>query len=208
MYIGHSKKLYSSYFVISMVRIAIMASGNGTNAEKIMQYFAGSERIKVVLVLTNNAQARVLERARRMNVGAVVFDRYDLYESDNVRVLLEDQADIVVLAGFLWKIPASIIRSFPGRIVNIHPALLPAYGGKGMYGMHVHRAVKEAGEDKTGITIHLVNEDYDKGRVIFQTDVSVLPDDTPDDIAAKVHELEYRYFAPQLEKFIVEQMNL
>ncbi len=191
-----------------MVKIAIMASGNGTNAEKIMQHFAGSGRIKVVLVLTNNAQARVLERARRMNVGTVVFNRYDLYESDNVRVLLEDQADIIVLAGFLWKIPDSIIRSFPGRIVNIHPALLPAYGGKGMYGMHVHRAVKEAGEAKTGITIHLVNEEYDKGRIIFQAEVAVSPEDTPDDIAAKVHELEYRHFAPQLEKFIVEEMNL
>ncbi len=183
-------------------RIAIFASGNGTNAERIIRHFELSPAGKVVLVLSNNKNAPVLQRARRLNTGTVIFDKDDMYHSDRIRILLQDQADFIVLAGFLWKIPLSIIRAFPEKIINIHPALLPRHGGKGMYGMHVHRAVKESGDSHTGISIHYVNERYDEGALIFQKEIPVLPDDSPEDIAHKVHQLEYEYYPVVIEKLI------
>ena len=170
--------------------LAILASGSGSNAENLIRYFAGHPDIQVVLVLSNRKDAFVLERAKNLNVPAVVFNKDEFYHSDKV------------LAGFLWLVPASMINAFPERIVNIHPALLPKYGGKGMYGMHVHEAVVANKETETGITIHTVNAEYDRGDILFQSRCAVLPADTPEAVAAKVHELEYRYFPEIIEKWI------
>jgi len=191
-----------------MIRIAVLASGNGTNAEQLIKHFYFSSVARVTLVLTNNKNAKVLERANRLKVNTVIFDKYDLYESKSVEVLLKDQADFIVLAGFLWKIPLSLIRAFPNKIINIHPALLPRFGGKGMYGMRVHKAVKESGSDKTGISIHYVNEHYDEGNIIFQTETEVLPEDSPEVIAEKVHRLEYSHFPRITEDLIFKTFNI
>lgn len=178
-----------------MKKIAIFASGSGTNAENIIRYFAAGDLARVELVLCNRPGAGVLARAASLGVECTVFDRDTFYNSDRIVELLRERGiDYVVLAGFLWLVPSSLIAAFPGRIVNIHPALLPKYGGKGMYGDRVHRAVVEAGETESGITIHLVNEHYDSGAVLAQFRVPVLPDDTPDQVAAKVHALEYEHF--------------
>lgn len=178
-----------------MKKIAIFASGSGTNAENIIRYFAAGDLARVELVLCNRPGAGVLARAASLGVECVVFDRDTFYNSDRIVELLRGHGiDYVVLAGFLWLVPSSLIAAFPGRIVNIHPALLPKYGGKGMYGDKVHLAVVEAGETESGITIHLVNEHYDSGAVLAQFRIPVLPDDTPDQVAAKVHALEYEHF--------------
>ncbi len=185
-----------------MKNIAILASGSGSNAEKIMDYFKGSGKGQVVMVGSNKPDAFVLERAKKFNVPAITFTRKELEEGVLTGKLKALQVDLVVLAGFLLKIPANLIQAFPDRIVNIHPALLPKYGGKGMYGMHVHQAVKEAGDQETGITIHLVNEHYDEGKVIFQAGVNVSETDTPEDIANKVHELEHRFFPNVIDSLL------
>ncbi len=183
--------------------LAILASGSGSNAENLIRYFAGHPDIQVVLVLSNRKDAFVLERAKNLNVPAVVFNKDEFYHSDKVlAVLREHKVTHIVLAGFLWLVPASMINAFPERIVNIHPALLPKYGGKGMYGMHVHEAVVANKETETGITIHTVNAEYDRGNMLFQSRCAVLPADTPEAVAAKVHELEYRYFPEIIEKWI------
>lgn len=187
-----------------MKRIAIFASGSGTNAENIINYFKQSPVATVIRVLTNKKDAKVLERAKRLNVKTLVFDRANFFEKDVVLNLLTKEADFVVLAGFLWMVPKKIIDAFPNKIVNIHPALLPKYGGKGMYGMHVHSAVKENQEKETGITIHYVNDKYDEGAIIFQKTTKIDEDDTPERIAQKVHELEYQYFPKIIEKLILE----
>jgi phosphoribosylglycinamide formyltransferase-1 len=184
-------------------RIAIFASGSGTNAEQIMQRFQRHDKIEVVLVLSNNGDAYVLERARKFKVLSKVFTRTQFRESTEVlQWLLEAGVTHLVLAGFMWLMPESIIKYYPGKIINIHPALLPKFGGKGMYGHHVHEAVKAAGEKETGITIHLVNEKYDEGKILFQASCPVDANDSPDQIADKVHELEYRHYATQIEKWI------
>ena len=177
-----------------MIRIAIFASGNGTNAENIIKYFARSTIAKVVLILSNNKDSKVLERSKSLNIKTLTFTKDDLYGSNKLNKTLFEKADFIVLAGFLWKIPASLIHLFPKKIINIHPALLPKYGGKGMYGIRVHQAVKGNNEKETGITIHFVNEHYDEGSIIFQKKVTIIASDSPLDIAKKIHELEQQYF--------------
>ncbi|PKP13474.1 MAG: phosphoribosylglycinamide formyltransferase [Bacteroidetes bacterium HGW-Bacteroidetes-3] len=187
-----------------MKNIAILASGSGTNAENIINYFKNSDSISVVYVLSNKKDAKVLERASRLNIPNKSFDKNDFIDTDEVLNLLKENADYVILAGFLWKIPAKILKAFPNKIINIHPALLPKYGGKGMYGMHVHNAVVENREKKTGITIHYVNENYDEGAIIFQKSFEILESDTPDDVAEKIHKLEQENFPKVIEKVILK----
>ena len=181
-----------------MKKIAVFASGAGTNVENIANHFANSQDIKVVLVVSNNPAAGVHERANRLRIPSVTFTNEELAEGSKVvHQLMEQGIDLIVLAGYLRKIPEVMLNAFPEKIVNIHPALLPEYGGKGMYGMRVHEAVVAAGDKESGITIHYVNEHYDEGQIIFQARCPVLPSDTPGDVAAKVHALEYRYY-PQV----------
>lgn len=187
-----------------MKRIAILASGSGTNAENIIKYFKKHSSVLVVRVLSNKKDAKVLDRANVLNVSNIYFNKEAFYDTDEVLNLLKNEADFIVLAGFLWKVPQKIIQAFPQKIMNIHPALLPKYGGKGMYGMHVHQAVIKNREVESGITIHYVNENYDEGAVIFQKSVAVLPCDTPEDVARKIHELEYEYFPKIIEQVVLE----
>ncbi len=163
--------------------LAILASGSGSNAENLIHYFAGNHGIQVALVLSNRKDAFVLERAQRLNVPSAVFNKEEFYHSDKVlSTLRKHKVTHIVLAGFLWLVPANLINAFPERIVNIHPALLPKYGGKGMYGIHVHEAVVANKETETGITIHTVNAEYDRGDILFQSRCTVLPNDTPETV--------------------------
>ncbi len=178
-----------------MKRIVIFASGSGTNAENLITFFNRSGRASVVLVLSNNSQAKVLERAKRLKVNSHSFDKITFTETDAVlNILKASKPDLIVLAGFLWKFPETILNEFPNKVINIHPALLPKYGGKGMYGMHVHESVVKNKEAETGITIHYVNEHYDEGTIIFQAKCKVSPNDSPEDVARKIHELEMEHF--------------
>lgn len=186
-----------------MKNLAIFASGSGSNAENIIQYFAQKPEFCVKKIYCNVPDAYVLERAKKYQVPTVVFNRTDFRNPEGIlRQLQKDGTDFIILAGFLWLIPACITAAFPNRIINIHPALLPSYGGKGMYGHHVHEAVIAAGEKESGITIHYVNDHYDEGTPIFQAKCPVLPGDTPDELAARVHELEYRYFPEVIERVV------
>ncbi|WP_242120637.1 phosphoribosylglycinamide formyltransferase [Aestuariivivens sediminicola] len=186
-----------------MKRIVIFASGSGTNAENLITYFENDQNIKVVQVLSNNAQAQVLERAKRRNISALSFNRIAFTKTNEVlNILKANHPDLIILAGFLWKMPISILEAFPNKIINIHPALLPKYGGKGMYGMHVHEAVVANRESESGITIHYVNENYDEGAIIFQAKCEVLAGDTADDVAAKIHELEMEHFPKVVERLL------
>lgn len=186
-------------------KIAIFASGSGSNAENIIKYFSSNERIHVSLILTNNPNAYVIKRAQAAQVPCTVFSKVDFYKStDVIDQLKQLEIDWVVLAGFLWLIPENLISQFPDKIINIHPALLPKYGGKGMYGQHVHQAVFNNFEKESGITIHLVNKEYDKGRILFQEQVDLLVNDTPDRIAQKIHQLEYAHF-PKVIQETIEQ---
>ncbi len=189
-----------------MTNIAIFASGSGTNAEAIMDHFAGSTVGRVALLLSNRADAYALTRAERHGVPTAVFTRDDFREpTGRVASLLQEfRIDFVVLAGFLWLVPEHLTERYAGRIVNIHPALLPKFGGRGMYGDRVHEAVLAAGEKESGITIHLVNERYDSGDTLFQATVPVSADDTPETLAAKIHTLEHRHFPPVIERTIRE----
>jgi phosphoribosylglycinamide formyltransferase-1 len=184
-------------------KIVIFASGSGTNAQRIIEYFSGNPQITVSLILSNKPDAYVLERAKILNVPSVVFNRHSFYETDEITGLLKkDGIDLIVLAGFLWLIPLNLIRAYPGRIINIHPALLPKYGGKGMYGARVHEAVIQSGDKESGISIHYVNEKYDEGSIIFQAKCEVLQDDTPDSLAHRVHKLEYKHYPEVIEKVV------
>lgn len=186
-----------------MKKIAIFASGNGSNAEHISRYFLDKKTAEVCLILTNNPNAGVLTRARKLKIPAVVFSKEEFLHSDKIiNLLLAYEIDFIVLAGFLWLVPLNILQTFRNRIVNIHPALLPKYGGKGMYGERVHEAVIASGDSKSGISIHYVNEKYDEGQIIFQAEVAVEPTDTPDSLASKIHELEYAHFPVVIEKVI------
>lgn len=188
-----------------MVRLVILASGSGTNAERIITYFSGSSEVDVRLVLSNNADAYVLQRAARLGVPSGVFSRKDFYDTDAVlERLKQEQADWVILAGFLWKVPQAILEAYSGRIINIHPALLPSYGGKGMYGHHVHEAVIANGEKESGITVHFVDDQYDHGTTIMQAHCPVYKGDTPDDLAARIHRLEQAYFPVAIAQAIDE----
>ncbi len=187
-----------------MINIAIFASGSGSNAQKIIEHFTTHTQIQVVAVLSNNPQALVLEKAAKFQVPTYTFTRSQLYQSEEViEILKKHKADWIVLAGFLWLVPGNMIKAFPNHIVNIHPALLPAYGGKGMYGAKVHEAVVKAREKFSGITIHLVNEEYDKGAIIFQAQCPIEPNDTPEDVAHKVQVLEHTHFPDVIEKMIL-----
>ena len=178
-----------------MKKIAIFASGSGSNAENIIRFFAKNPEISVKSVFCNVPDAYVLERAKKYNIPTYVFNREEMKNPDKVLRLLQDQCiDFIVLAGFLWLMPSCITTVYPNRIVNIHPALLPNYGGKGMYGERVHQAVIAAGEKESGITIHYVNDHYDEGTTIFQAHCSITPEDTPETLATKVHALEYEHF--------------
>ena len=184
-------------------RIAILASGSGTNAEAIFKYFQSHPFIEVLLLLSNNPEAYALERAKKYGVVTKIFSKNQFRESEEVvNWLKQSGITHLVLAGFLWLIPKNLIAAFPHCIINIHPALLPKFGGKGMYGMKVHEAVKAAGEMKTGVTIHEVNEQYDQGRILFQATCEVLSSDTPKQIADKIHELEYANYPKVIERWI------
>ena len=186
---------------MSVKKIVIFASGSGTNAENIMEYFADNELVKIDSLWSNNSNAYALKRAEARIIETFVFSREELYNSEKLLEKLKKRGtDLIVLAGFLWLIPNYLIRNF--TIINIHPALLPKYGGKGMYGMNVHKAVVDNRETETGITIHYVNEKYDEGQIIFQAKCEVLENDTPEDIAKKVHDLEYKYFPSVIESIL------
>lgn len=188
-----------------MKRIIVLASGSGSNAENIISFFKKTDSIKVCAVLTNKKTAAVLERCERLETPAFYFNKTAFSGSDAViRLLKALNPDLIVLAGFLWKIPASLIKAFPNNIINIHPALLPKYGGKGMYGAKVHQAVKDNSESETGITIHYVNENYDEGAIIFQAKTTVTPSDDANSIAKKVHQLEYEHFPKVIEKLLLK----
>jgi len=186
-----------------MIRIAILASGSGSNAEAIIKHFESIDDIEVALVMSNRSKAFVLQRAANHNIPARAFSRSEFESSEAfLAVLSRHEIDYIVLAGFLLLVPSFLIAAFPDRIINIHPALLPQYGGKGMYGMHVHQAVFDNKEAESGMTIHLVNEKYDEGKILFQDKVRLLPGDTPDVIAGRVLELEHRHYPVQIEKYI------
>lgn len=189
-----------------MKRIAIFGSGAGTNAGNILKHFEESEVARVHLVLTNKKNAGIIDRARNYGVPVVIFDREQLESGEVLQKLEGHRIDFVVLAGFLWKIPDSIIDRYENRILNIHPSLLPDYGGEGMYGMRVHEAVVENEEEETGISIHYVTADYDEGEVVFQDSVEIDPDDSPEDVAGKVQELEHRHY-PSVIEWVLTDMD-
>lgn len=185
-----------------MKNLALFASGSGSNVERFVEYFRDSDFINIKLILCNNPQAGVIERAKRLNVPLVLFDRAQFKSDAIVEILQDNQIDWVILAGFLWLIPQNLVAAYPNRIVNIHPALLPKFGGKGMYGHFVHEAVVANQETESGITIHYVNEHYDEGTVIFQASYPVLPSDSPEDIAKKGQVLEHKYFPEVVEQLV------
>jgi len=186
-----------------MKRIAIFASGSGTNMVRIAACFSGSKLATVSLVVCNKPGAGVIKRAEKAGIPVMMIDRHLLYDTDElVAKLLSMQIDLVVLAGFLWLIPQHLLRAFPQRIINIHPALLPSFGGKGMYGSRVHQAVIAAGASVSGITIHYVNEHYDEGDVIFQASVTLQPGETPESLADRIHALEYEHYPVVIEQLL------
>ena len=187
-----------------MKRVAVFASGSGTNFQQICEYFNQKNNdIKIELLIVNKKNAYVLERAKQLNVKSQYFNREDFYYSDRVvECLKENQIDFIVLAGFLWLIPDNILKEYPNKIINIHPALLPNYGGKGMHGHHVHEAVIAAKEQESGITIHYVNEKYDEGNIIFQAKCSITSEDTADSLAEKIHLLEKEHFPKVIDSLL------
>tara|TARA_B110000238_G_scaffold115526_1_gene125389 strand:- start:3601 stop:4176 length:576 start_codon:yes stop_codon:yes gene_type:complete len=190
-----------------MKRIVIFASGSGTNADNISRFFKQSEVASVVHIVTNNKNAKVIDRAKILKIKSLIFSKKELLEEGELLKFLKKEADIIVLAGFLWKIPQHIVSAFPNKIINIHPALLPKFGGKGMYGMNIHKSVIESKEKETGITIHYVNEKYDDGAIIFQVKTSVLPSETAEDVAKKIHQLEYEHFPRVIEAIIKSSID-
>jgi phosphoribosylglycinamide formyltransferase 1 len=185
-----------------MKKIAVFASGSGTNAESIVKHFYGSKLAYVEIILTENPNAFVLKRADKLNVTSQLFSKEQLADGTVSDILLSKGIDFIVLAGFLKLIPKNLLAAFPNKILNIHPALLPKYGGKGMYGMNVHSAVISAGEAESGITIHLVNEMYDEGNIVFQAKCPVLPMDTPEKLAERIHKLEHQHYPIIIEKLL------
>ncbi|RZJ50670.1 MAG: phosphoribosylglycinamide formyltransferase [Flavobacterium sp.] len=185
-----------------MKKIVVFASGSGTNAENIIKHFEKTNVARVVSVFTNNASAKVIDRAKNYQIPVEIFAKNDLLERNVLQKIQKIDPDMIVLAGFLLKFPDNIIEQYPNKIINIHPALLPNYGGKGMYGMHIHRAIVNNKEKETGISIHYVNEHYDEGGIIFQKNVALKDDDTPETVAEKIHELEQKYFPEIIEKLL------
>ena len=191
-----------------MKKIVIFASGSGTNAENIIKHFKSRNTGTVVSVFTNNPNAKVIDRAIKYHLSTEIFSKDELNEGLVLQKINGIQPDLIVLAGFLLKFPESIVELYPNKIINIHPALLPKYGGKGMYGMNVHRAVVENKEKETGITIHYVNENYDEGNIIFQKKAPLLVTDTPEVVAEKIHELEQKYFPSVVEEVLISNSQL
>lgn len=189
-----------------MKKIIVFASGSGTNTENIIKHFANTEIAKVVSVFTNNASAKVIERAKNHQIPVEIFSKNELLERNVLQKIQKIDPDLIILAGFLLKFPENIIEHYPNKIINIHPALLPNYGGKGMYGMHIHRAIVNNKEKETGISIHYVNENYDEGAIIFQANVALTENDTPETVAEKIHELEQKHF-PEIIQTILEDSN-
>lgn len=190
---------------LTMIKLAILASGNGTNAQRISEYFADNNQITVDCIIYNKRDAYVAERAKKLGVPAFYFGWADFYNKGNVLNFLQQRhIDWVILAGFLWLVPENMLDAFPNRIINIHPALLPNYGGKGMYGHHVHEAVIANKEKESGITIHIVDKHYDRGTTLFQAKCSLTDADTPDTLADKIHLLEQEYFPVVIEKAILK----
>ena len=190
-------------YICRMKKIAIFASGSGTNMERIASFFAENRNVEVSLVVCNNPNAGVIQRAERLGIPVEMMDRKSFYDTDSLTQKLKYfKIDLVVLAGFLWLVPNHLLKAFPDRIINIHPALLPSYGGKGMYGEKVHQAVIAAKERFSGITIHYVNEQYDEGAVIFQQKIELAPDETPESLASHIHELEYRHFPQVIDRLL------
>lgn len=185
--------------------IIIFASGRGSNAEAIISYFNNKNVGKVCLVVCNKTNALVLDVARKYQIPILIIDKVAFEADYFINTLKECHASLIVLAGFLWKIPETVLSAFPNKIVNIHPALLPKFGGKGMYGKNVHQAVRDANESESGITIHLVNENYDEGTILIQATCPVLPTDSVDDIAAKVAELEHAYYPITIDLLLQKQ---
>jgi phosphoribosylglycinamide formyltransferase-1 len=186
-----------------MKNIAIFASGEGTNAQNIINYFKTSSKVNVKLVLANKAKANVLNRAKKENIPTFLINKEELYNSNIViEQLTQSKVDLIVLAGFLWLIPESLIKAFQNKIINIHPALLPKYGGEGMYGMNVHKAVINAKETESGITIHYVNNNYDEGKIISQHYCEIIDTDTPEILANKIHQLEQVHFPKTIETIL------
>jgi phosphoribosylglycinamide formyltransferase-1 len=192
-----------------MIKLAIFLSGAGSNARNLCGYFAGHPKIEVVLLLTNNKDSGTAAIAKDYDIPYRVFNRSDFYQTDAILDQLTNyQADALVLAGFLWLIPKNLLERYPGRIINIHPALLPKYGGKGMYGMKVHETVFQNKDPESGITIHLCNEKYDEGDILFQAKCKIENEDTPETIAQKVHLLEYEFFPKVVEEFLVSSLSV
>lgn len=187
-----------------MKNVAIFASGEGTNAENLFNYFNNDKRVKFKLVVTNSDTAGVIERAEKYKKNVQIISKTALteYTDKIIEFLKAENIDIIVLAGFLLKIPEAFVKAFPNQIINIHPSLLPKFGGKGMYGINVHKAVIESKETESGITIHYVNEEYDKGEIILQAKCEVNENDTPETLSAKIRALEFEYFPKAIEKII------
>lgn len=184
-------------------RIAIFASGSGSNAQKIMEHFKRSSEAEVVLILTNNPQAYVLQRADNFEIPSHIFTRSEFYDTDTIIKLLKNlQVDLIVLAGFLWLVPPTLLKAFPNKIINLHPALLPKFGGKGMYGDHVHKAVLEGKEEESGITIHFVNEKFDEGEILHQSRFKIEPGDNLEMIKFKGQQLEHQHFPRVIENLL------
>jgi phosphoribosylglycinamide formyltransferase-1 len=187
-----------------MHKIAIFASGSGTNAQRLAEYFKEKQTAEIVLILSNKPDAYVLTRAKNLGIPTRIFTKHEYLDTDIlVNEIKTSKADLIVLAGFLWKIPENILKAYPNKIINIHPALLPKYGGKGMYGHHVHEAVIAAKEKVSGITIHFVNEQYDEGKIIRQASCRIEDDDTPNKLAEKIHLLEYEHFPLAVEEVLI-----
>ena len=204
---AHFSLFCASNLRVMKKNIAIFASGSGSNAENIIRYFQENDLIRVALVLSNRSDAYVLERAHRLQVPSEVFLKEDWVSGEQILALLHEyHIDFIVLAGFLVRVPERLLHAYPDKIINIHPALLPKFGGKGMYGDRVHEAVVAAGEKESGITIHYINEHYDEGNTIFQATCPVLSTDSPDDVAKKVHALEYEHF-PQIIEQVLNNKN-
>ena len=185
-----------------MKKIAIFASGSGSNAENIVSYFSENKEVKFPVIICNKQDAFVHERAKKLNIPSFTFKKSEFENGEVLTLLKKENIDLIILAGFLLKVPENILKEYPHHIINIHPALLPKFGGKGMYGMHVHEAVVAEKETESGITIHYVNEDYDEGQIIFQAKCEVVQTDTPDMVAEKIHALEYEHFPKIIEKIL------
>ena len=185
-----------------MKRLSIFVSGNGTNLQRIAEYFQGNPEVAIVNVVCNNPKAYAIERAKNLGIPVRMVNRQEFNSEAFTQELIDLKLDLIVLAGFLWKIPTSLVQAYPQQIVNIHPALLPKYGGKGFYGEHVHEAVVAAKEAFSGITIHYVNEIYDNGEILLQAYTKLDEKETPDSLAAKIHQLEQAYFPVVIEQVL------